>query len=1488
MNNNKITVEYEKLFDKVTDSKTKQKTRTRTEAKWNYIEAAGLYEEIAAQTLLPSIPGLGLALSSYQGLMKAILDDEDKVAAFAKHALFDSALDIGGNTDQQFQEVLERQVLSNVYSKYMTEAATDIILSAMEMVPPGPWQMPAKASIFVGSQYLMHASVSDTRYKSEVKYGVSGWRPKRVMDTLGRKIEFGYGRDYDSEHIGDSQIRYVKYKDVNGNDAQIEYHYDGQGYLDKVTYPAGNPIEYKYRAHEYGKLLSAAQHPSGYRSEYEYRWYQPNADVTTLTPVSGEENKRWSYYLVSKKTHQDGEGDRRETNYEYRNGAYYNLNKEGNIEGRRWEFQKHKVIDALGQVTEKEYIIGQPYYIIYPPMDIGNGETTQRRERNEYDILGRTYLLERRVILKGTNMQEKRYSYDEYGQVTQVVDEGFYNVTRDQRITRIRYDDSLHHKEINVFGTTLNMLDGPNIYGLVAEQYVEEPEKDAGKKYGHVKREYDGRGRLTKEQKYYTDSSFIEDRYEYDSSGNITTHRDPNGNPTTYTYQYNAYPQTQSKIVDGKTYRTESNYSQHTGALLDRRDENDYRIEYAYDKLGRKIKERHPDGAEIKTAYLDNLYRTEVTDRKSRKTIYNYNPYGELKTVTDPLYNTTTYKTDKLGRLETISLADGRQYKYGYDVLNRATRITYPDGSSGVKGYEDSRNRVSVYDENGHGYMYDRDAYGNLIRVVRGDNNSDLQYEYEYNALKSIASPPRYAPEDILHIYGATRYVTGFANDLLGRRTRKTQPDGTSEQFYYDANSNLTKHINYEGKQIDYTYDGLNRVKDEVYGDTQYNVYYEYDDGANALTRLTKVEDSSGTTEYKYNDLGLITEEKKTFMVGSTPLTNQGTEYTTKYEYDNTGLLLSIEYPQVHGQNVNVSYEYDDLDRIKSLKLNGSALITNTYDNTGRLTQKDYSNGVRETYKYDAKDRLVEHEAAVRQAHRPMAEPVSYGYAGEAIFLYKYEYDAAGNMVRRDITDGNVLRRMDTYEYDYINQLKVVNVPGARDLELSYDETFNRTSMKHEYGMISYNYNTTMNFLLNYAEDTDGDGAYEMSVQYAYDRQGNPVSKVYRDLRDGQSVRETARENYVWNDRDELTKIEGRVTESYVYDYRGLRHVKQNPDNTYKYVYLQNSQPALKESVSENYTDIYVYEGTRRVARVRFDSAHRTETEIFINNYQGSPVVVLSDTGDIQYQKYLDPWGNMEMEVGVPSSDIEFQYTDKEYDEDVMFYNFWRRYYDPYAGRFIGRDRVHLEDNLTKFFSTNPYSYTKNNPLKYVDTDGKDAVLYITNDIPGAGHMGSFYQDNKGNWYRQDLAATNSKRPLSVTGLDVQADWKVQRYEKASKADILDVVNLDNKIVSALYIEIDDPDKDQAVFDFYSNAQSEMKSGNNNYNLYQDNCALNTIKGINAAGIGLDESFIPSLGYTKNVQKNMDKSVYDLGIPNANISTFTIPTPMNDGMEVIK
>jgi RHS repeat-associated protein len=171
-------------------------------------------------------------------------------------------------------------------------------------------------------------------------------------------------------------------------------------------------------------------------------------------------------------------------------------------------------------------------------------------------------------------------------------------------------------------------------------------------------------------------------------------------------------------------------------------------------------------------------------------------------------------------------------------------------------------------------------------------------------------------------------------------------------------------------------------------------------------------------------------------------------------------------------------------------------------------------------------------------------------------------------------------------------------------------------------------------------------------------------------------------------------------------------------------VYLQNNQPGVVErsrnDTTESYTDVFIYEGAKRIARVRIDDTGNTKTETFINNYQGSPVVVLSSTGNIQYQKYLDPFGNMEMEIGVPSSDIEFQYTDKEYDERLGLYYFQARYYDGVI--FLGRDRVHLEDNPMNYFGINPYLFANNNPVTNSDPDGnknKKAVTYANDNLMG-------------------------------------------------------------------------------------------------------------------------------------------------------------------------
>ena len=67
-----------------------------------------------------------------------------------------------------------------------------------------------------------------------------------------------------------------------------------------------------------------------------------------------------------------------------------------------------------------------------------------------------------------------------------------------------------------------------------------------------------------------------------------------------------------------------------------------------------------------------------------------------------------------------------------------------------------------------------------------------------------------------------------------------------------------------------------------------------------------------------------------------------------------------------------------------------------------------------------------------------------------------------------------------------------------------------------------------------------------------------------------------------------------------------------------------------------------------------------------------------------------------------------YKFTSKELDRfDTMnFYDFEARTYDPTLMRFTGMDPL-----AEKYPSISPYVYALNNPVKYIDPDGRDAML---------------------------------------------------------------------------------------------------------------------------------------------------------------------------------
>jgi len=132
-------------------------------------------------------------------------------------------------------------------------------------------------------------------------------------------------------------------------------------------------------------------------------------------------------------------------------------------------------------------------------------------------------------------------------------------------------------------------------------------------------------------------------------------------------------------------------------------------------------------------------------------------------------------------------------------------------------------------------------------------------------------------------------------------------------------------------------------------------------------------------------------------------------------------------------------------------------------------------------------------------------------------------------------------------------------------------------------------------------------------------------------------------------------------------------------------------------TVYGDYTVRYFYSGNEKVAMERYDTnTGETKYYYFINNPQGTPVLIIDEQNQKVSGLNLDEWGN---QGAVSGPQQEVNYTGKKLDQATGLYYFNQRYYDPEIGRFI------QEDPAGQLL--NPYVYSGNSPLMYTDPDGR-------------------------------------------------------------------------------------------------------------------------------------------------------------------------------------
>jgi YD repeat-containing protein len=471
---------------------------------------------------------------------------------------------------------------------------------------------------------------------------------------------------------------------------------------------------------------------------------------------------------------------------------------------------------------------------------------------------------------------------------------------------------------------------------------------------------------------------------------------------------------------------------------------------FTYNTNGTVKTIQDPDGNVTNMTYWPSGLVNTVKDANLKITTYTYDPRGNLVSIQDPVNGSTkptSFTYDAMNRVLTTTYPGATAaITFHYDWRGRRDWVQDQNGNKTTNGYDDADRLISVTDAQSPTpgvtqYTYDTDNHLTDIYDAK-QNHTHFTYN-QGNTLASTDFP--YPPPGVSETYQQNA-IPGLLNqktdrkgqlivynyDFQNRLIRKTYPDSTTVQYFYDPAGRMTQMQDPTGT-YSFAYDNMNRLTSTTTAYTfltarNFTVQYTYDAASN---RKTMTDPESGPYQYTYDALN----RPKTLQDFQTQ--------TYTFGYDNLSRRTSLNRPN----NINTTYSYDSQSRLLSLlhKLgSGSGAITRdgatyTYDNAGnRLTRTDKRTNV--TLSYTSYDNIYELQTVKQGA--TTTESYTYDPVGNRLsslgvspYTYNsgnwltsipgttYNYDNNGSLTSK--SDGT------TYNWDYENRLTQVTLPGT-------------------------------------------------------------------------------------------------------------------------------------------------------------------------------------------------------------------------------------------------------------------------------------------------------------------------------------------------------------------------------------------------------------------------------------------------------------------------
>ena len=276
------------------------------------------------------------------------------------------------------------------------------------------------------------------------------------------------------------------------------------------------------------------------------------------------------------------------------------------------------------------------------------------------------------------------------------------------------------------------------------------------------------------------------------------------------------------------------------------------RIRYAYDAAGNLVAVTDQLGNTIRLAYRTDRphYLDEITDplgRRAAKT--EYDASGRIIAVTDGNGNRTEQSFDPATFTETVKDGRGNPTVITYDARGNVVRTLQPTASGDIitqTFYDDPANpdkSTRVIDPNGGTTTTTYDARGNVTSVTDAAGNMTRKSYDEANHVTSVTDP--------------LGHTTALLYDAAGNLIRLTDGSGAGQTATHDAGGRLKSVTDANGATTRYEYD------DARPGDTP-RLIIDPDGGTrefetNAFGEVTRAIDQNGNeTDYTYGPTGLL------------------------------------------------------------------------------------------------------------------------------------------------------------------------------------------------------------------------------------------------------------------------------------------------------------------------------------------------------------------------------------------------------------------------------------------------------------------------------------------------------------------------------------------------------------------------------------------------------------------------------------------------------